>query len=67
MILLELAPPFQWRPSTEEIGAGWRFMWGWLAIAYVPYEFNEYIEEIAQAGVSLYLTKIGEMKCSLSS
>jgi hypothetical protein len=55
MVLLECSPPFQWKPSLRtDIGDGWRFMWGWFAVAYVPYGFGEYIEGLAQAGIELY-------------
>lgn len=53
MVLLECSPPIQWRPSRTKIGAGWRAMWLWFAVAYVPYGFNEYVEGIAKAAVSL--------------
>lgn len=56
MILLECSPPFQWKPSlrTEHMAGGWRVMWGWFAVAWVPYDLNEYIEGLAQAGIELY-------------
>lgn len=56
MVLLEFAPPFQPRPSlrTEGMAGGWRFMWGWLAIGWVPYDLNSYVEGIAQSGIELY-------------
>lgn len=54
MVLLECCPPFQWKPSLKAMPEGWRFMWGWLAVAYVPYDLNGYIEGLGRAGASLY-------------
>jgi hypothetical protein len=62
MILLEISPPFQFKPSlrTESMAGGWRFMWGWLAVAWVPYGFSEYVEGIAQSAIKLY--RKGELR-----
>lgn len=64
MILIEHCPPFQWKPSLkvfEQPGIlRWRFMWGFLAVAWTPYDFNAYIHEVSQASISLY--KDGELE-----
>ena len=56
MLLIECSPPFQKRPSfrTEAMAGGWRIMWAWFAVTWVPYGFNEYVEELAQSGIALY-------------
>lgn len=53
MILLECSPPFQWRPSLRGFAGGWRAMWGWLAVAWVPYDLNGFVEGLAEAGADL--------------
>lgn len=53
MILIELSPPFQPKPSFWRSFGGWRFMWGWLAIAYVDYGWNEFINGLARAGANI--------------
>jgi hypothetical protein len=29
-------------------------MWGWFAVAYVPYGYSEYVEGLGQAAIDLY-------------
>lgn len=54
MLLIEFSPPFQWKPSLKKHGPIRRFMWGWLAVAHTPHDFNEFMEGVARAGVVLH-------------
>ncbi len=53
MVLIEVSPPFQWWPCLEFLFSGWRVMWGWVAIMYVPYDLDEFLEALAAAAVEL--------------
>lgn len=54
MILIEMSPPFVWKPRLETAGEYRGVSWAWWRIGRVPYNFNEYVEGIGQAGVDLY-------------
>lgn len=55
MLLIEISPPFQWKPTVfrGKTGMFSRFMWGWFAIAYTPMDFNEFIEQTAKAALNI--------------
>jgi hypothetical protein len=55
MVLLECAPPFQWRPSYVRFGDFRRVMWLWFAVThYSAGGVNELFEGIARAAVSIH-------------
>ena len=55
MLMIEISPPFQWKPTIFRGKTGMisRVMWGWFAVAYTPMDFNEFIEQTAQATLEL--------------
>ena len=55
MILIEMSPPFVWKPRIERAGDYRGILFAWWRIGHVPHDFNEYIEGIAKAGVSLHI------------
>ena len=55
MLMIEISPPFQWKPTIFRGKTGMisRVMWGWFAVAYTPMDFNEFIEQTAQAALEI--------------
>lgn len=48
MVCVEFSPPFQRKLIFRRFACGgWRIIWGWLAVAWVPYGFGAFIEAVA--------------------
>ena len=65
MLMIEISPPFQWKPTIFRGKTGMisRVMWGWFAVAYTPMDFNEFIEQTAQA--ALHREKMADYEAAL--
>lgn len=52
--MIEVRPPFQWKPKFHHFGDFRRVMWGWFALTICPYDINELLEGIGKAGAKIY-------------
>lgn len=54
MVMFDIGSPFQWRPKYKRLGDLHHCMWGWVAVIWCPYDFNELMEGIGRAGLTVY-------------
>lgn len=53
MIMIECCPPFQPRPSVHRWMTGWRFMWGYIAVTWVRFDLNGFLEAITKTAIHM--------------